>query len=373
MLALLPFPILLTILQPTVAEIVSSLQDNSENCSCYVVNSGESSTPTYFQYHRFWDFRQIAAETRNSYVSTPPRVNDTQDSGDEPVWNPEFFDTQAWNADWAVMNWSKNATDEFPVRMVNSLANVYLQQDDEDDESYLTLRTTRLDDFQSAAEVENVQKNMLHASMRIYGRVRGAKGAVAGFFTFADDDNETDIEILTSDSKNTIRYTNQPSLTPSGDQVQQASISTTSLPSWTDWRTHRIDWLPKDSYWYLDGEQTAHNTYSVPRRPSGLVLNMWSDGGEWSGEMKVGDSAEFQIMWVEMVFNTSGPVEGVQNYLEKRKKKSKRCEVVCKIDNVDELGTPEVVSVHRSVAAGMGVSWAVLGLVGLGTAFWVGL
>lgn len=206
MLSLLPIPLLLTILQPTVAEIISNLHDNAGNCSCYVVNSGASSTPTYFQYHRFWDFRQIAADTGNSYVSTPPTVNDTQDSGLEPVWNPEFFDTQTWHADWQIMNWSKNATEEFPVRMVNSLANVYLQQDESENGSYVTLRTTRLEDFQSAAEVENLQKNMLHASMRIYGRVRGAKGAVAGFFTFADDDNETDVEILTSDSENTIRY-----------------------------------------------------------------------------------------------------------------------------------------------------------------------
>jgi hypothetical protein len=211
MISLLPLPVILTILQPTVSEILSNLHDNSENCSCYVVNSGPSSTPTYFQYHRFWDFRQIAAETNRSYVSVPPTVNDTQDAGNEPVWNPEFFNTDSWNVDWSIQNWSKKATDEFPVRMVNSPANLYILQDEagygdnQDAESYLTLRTTRLEDFQSAAEVENLQKNLMHVSMRMYGRVRGAKGAVAGFFTFADDTNESDIEILTRDDTNMIR------------------------------------------------------------------------------------------------------------------------------------------------------------------------
>jgi beta-glucanase (GH16 family) len=172
-------------------------------------------------------------------------------------------------------------------------------------------------------------------------------------------------------------YTNQPAVSKSGDEISQASLSPSNLSSWSDWHTHRIDWLPKHSYWYLDGTQTAQNTYSVPRRPSGLILNMWSDGGEWSGTMKVGDSAEFQIMWIEMVFNTSGPVEGVSGSSRKRdlkkRKKKKKCEVVCKIDGVEEVGVPEVVSVNKSVAAGMEVSWMVMGLVAVMTTAWVGL
>lgn len=76
--------------------------------------------------------------------------------------------------------------------------------------TYLTLRTVRLDDFQSAAEVENEQKNLKHASMRMRARVVGDEGAVAGFFTFFDDDNESDIEILTDDPDAVIRYVAAP-------------------------------------------------------------------------------------------------------------------------------------------------------------------
>lgn len=83
-----------------------------------------------------------------------------------------------------------------------------------DYDTYLALRTVRLEDFQSSAEVENEQKNLMHASLRVKARVVGDKGAVAGFFTFYDDNNESDIEILTDDPVNMIRCVLHPSDPP---------------------------------------------------------------------------------------------------------------------------------------------------------------
>ena len=281
------------------------------------------------------------------------------------VGEANILNSDAWNKDWNIQSWSKNASDDFPIRMVNSPANVYLQQNDNNDDAftYLTLRTTRGKDFQSAAEIENLQKNVKHVSMRMSARVVGDKGAVAGFFTFYDDANESDIEILTDDPKDVIRYTNQPSVDKDGNEVAASSQRKTQLPAWDEWQTHRIDWLEKNSYWYLNQKQVAANSYSVPRKPSYLVLNMWSDGGEWSGNMTEGGSAEFQIQWIEMAFNTSGKVEGSTdpNPNDKRsvevldKRKEEHCKVVCKIDDVKEIGTPEVVS--SSMAARVSLSW----------------
>lgn len=91
-------------------------------------------------------------------------------------------------------------------------------------------------------------------------------------------------------------------------------------------------------------------------------------GGEWSGDMVQGESAEFQIQWIEMTFNTSGPVGGPKGKrdmeaLEKRGK-SKGCEIVCKIDDVETTGNPEIVSVNRSMAGSVSVSWGLLVIVG---------
>jgi hypothetical protein len=357
------------LLQPTIAASAyastnnETPKDNNADCNCYVVQSGDNSqTPSYFQYYRFYDFRNLP----DAMTKAPPLLNDSVIAAAQPAWQPSLFDSDAWNYDWGIQNWSKPATDDFPTPMNNSLANIYLLQ--ENNVSFLTLRTSKEETYQTAGEIENQQKNLMHVSMRMYGRVRGDKGAVAGFFTFVDDSNESDIEILTDDPTDQIRYTNQPSVDNEGNEIAAASVGPTDLPSWENWQTHRIDWLPKKSYWYLNSKQVAANSYSVPRKPSFLVLNMWSDGGEWSGNMSQGDSAEFQIQWIEMTFNTSGPYDGGKSQ-EKRdsssvfhRKRAEGCKTVCKIDDVAQVGTPEVV---HSGALSMSVSWGLLVVVGV--------
>jgi beta-glucanase (GH16 family) len=256
--------------------------------------------------------------------------------------------------------------------------------------TYLTLRTTRLPTFQSTAEIENEQKNLLHASLRFRARIVGAPGAVAGLFTYFDDTNESDIEILTSDPPTKYRFTNQPA-TRKGDDVPGASVAPSNLPTWNEWRTHRIDWLPSMSRWYVDGKFIAQNNYSVPRKPSGLVLNMWSDGGVWSGNMSVGDSAELQVQWVQVVFNTSGKREGPGGSRGGHKRKrwladlageslnegvrvfekrgEKGCKTVCKVDGVEKDGFPQVAYVGAGSTPGAWNTWALVAIVGLTVAF----
>lgn len=53
----------------------------------------------------------------------------------------------------------------------------------------------------------------------------------------------------------------------------------------------------------MNGEMAASTRVNVPADESMVVVNMWSDGGSWSGNMSVGDEAELQVQWIEMVFN----------------------------------------------------------------------
>lgn len=53
----------------------------------------------------------------------------------------------------------------------------------------------------------------------------------------------------------------------------------------------------------MNGELAASTRVNVPADESMVVVNMWSDGGFWSGNMSVGAEAELQIQWIEMVFN----------------------------------------------------------------------
>ena len=243
-----------------------------------------------------------------------------------------------------------------------------------DTPTYLTLRTTRLPTFQSTAEVESLQKNLLYASIRLRARVIGDSGAVAGMFLYYDDNNESDIEILTSDPSSHIRYSNQPTLDKTGNEIPASSNDVTVPQStdWTAWNEHRIDWLAGQSAWYINGINVANMTYGVPKEPSSLTLNIWSDGGVWGGNMTVGDEAYLQIQWIEMVFNTSGPVTGPPGPTTPRrwlpsagnlaKRKSKRrkekgrnekgCKFVCTVDGVKRAGFPE----HNGKAVASGAA-----------------
>jgi beta-glucanase (GH16 family) len=247
--------------------------------------------------------------------------------------------------------------------------------------TYLTLRTNRQPDFQSAAEIENEQKNLYHASIRFLARVTGDPGAVVGLFTYADEKDEADIEILTADPSTTYRFTNQPSVDKHGNVIERASVTGTNLPAWTDWHVHRIDWVKGVCRWFLDGQEVAVNTYSVPKKPSGIILNVWSDGGVWSGNMSVGGKAEMHLQWIQVAFNTSGDrdgpsgkrgskmktkrnddslgrgsnrmwhgqetdgyaIQGLEHLVKRAGTGKRRCANVCVIDGVAKEGFPEMV------------------------------
>ena len=184
-----------------------------------------------------------------------------------------------------------------------------------------------------------MNSNFLHASFRVSARVSGSSGAVAGIFTYANDESESDIEILTRDNVTQIRATNQPSEDAQGNAIRDAETQVT-LPSnsgggnWHDWNTYRLDWLPGKSEWFVNGVGVVNKTYGVPGLPSQFLLNTWGNGGPWSGNMTVGGTARMEVQWVEMVYNVSGDAGGKEG-----------CKVVCGIDARGQVGLPQAVSV----------------------------
>lgn len=109
------------------------LKDNSANCTCYTLDSNtesdmSDSAPYYFSYHRFWDFRALATSADQYAGGAPDPVTDDEDEGMETVTDADaaYLNGSAWNRDWGIQNWGKEATDDFPVRMQNSPRNVYI-------------------------------------------------------------------------------------------------------------------------------------------------------------------------------------------------------------------------------------------------------
>ncbi|KAF1989437.1 glycoside hydrolase family 16 protein [Aulographum hederae CBS 113979] len=374
--------------QKAVADSSSPSGSDTRNptCSCYRIPT--TSEPLYFHHHRFWDFRSLPSSP--SYSNTPPPSQGQR-------INSNFLSTSPFTNDWSVQDWSKNATSSTPLHMTNSPDNIFVSQispsnsadtDPADDvpknrasanTTALTLFTTRTPSFQSTAELQSQTSDYLHASLRLRFRVIGAgggsnggpdPGAVVGAFFYADDSNESDIEILTRDATSLYRFSNQPSVDKDGDAIAEAEVDVdlsaldggsgggNDTGDWTRFHDYRIDWSEHEVTWWVDGIQRARNSYGVPKKPAGINLNVWGDGGEWSGEMEVGGVAGMEVEWVEVVFNRT--VGEGERRLGKRGDEG--CRIVCRVDGVRQLGVPEV----------MYTAGARIGRVGLlGCEMWV--
>ncbi|KAB8077942.1 concanavalin A-like lectin/glucanase domain-containing protein [Aspergillus leporis] len=338
----------LTLLLPTLSFIPSTTQTpippttppppnttaNTAPCDCYII-SGPN--PGYFKNYHFWDFRNVSLPSKQY---------------SQPSSNTLLLTATPFATDWHPQTWNKTGTTDL-LPITNSKSNVFIAPSPDPQKltlhrTILLLQTTRLATSVSTAEIEYQNPNILHSSLRVRMRVMSKetalvsqtnssqqdaktrekgmttpkprprptnntipKGACIGLFTYHSKTCESDIEILTSDPPNTIHYSNQPDYDPITDTVVPGAGSEVNLTTpWTAWTTHRLDWLRERSVWYADGSMAVEKTYGVPDRPSTVVLNLWSDGGVWTGDLGVGESVFLGVEWIEMAFNVSGDGDG---------------------------------------------------------------
>ncbi|KAF8540255.1 concanavalin A-like lectin/glucanase domain-containing protein [Trichophaea hybrida] len=318
-----------------VPQIATAAAENTKPCTCYRTSSDD-----YYSNYKFHDFRNVAYGSIPTLQSTlPGSANDSTGQSSEPVgmFQDGFISSKEWTSSWSILDWGKRKSNITKYRMWNSFSNVFIDKNTDGSNgatTKLVLRTKRFSEFQSSAEIENAQKNMLYASTRIRLRVTGDSGAVAGMFYYRDDTNESDIEILTRDKHSVIHYTNQPGLDKDGNEIKDAStVIDHAGIKWTDWHTHRIDWVEGKSSWYIDGKHIVDKTYGVPTMPAVFILNFWSDGGIWSGEMAENREARMEIEWVEIVFNTSDSGLPSRSTAKFRRSTSRLdCKVECTVD-----------------------------------------
>jgi hypothetical protein len=337
-------------------------------CSQYAVES--SLGAKVFNNYLFQDFR---------YLSGPWHGNTVNESADGQIQEYDiassnaYLSTPPFTNDWSIQTWSRAATTDNPVPMTNSANNVNIGMDTLPISLRSKLTSQALDDSaarsvgggtmlslitkresstqQTSAEIDSKFSSIFYASIRLEARITGAPGACVGLFLYESDTQETDIEILTSDSQEVFHATNQPSHDANGNpipgattvvtypdqtsenglqrdvslEVLQLKRPTTTLATiakpaatqaasttattqnglWSEWHEYRIDWVAGQTDFYVDDVLVDSKTVGVPTKPMSWIMNIWSDGGSWSGEMKVGDSARLDIRWLELVYNTT--------------------------------------------------------------------
>ncbi|KAF4999415.1 hypothetical protein FGRMN_2437 [Fusarium graminum] len=354
--------------QPTVLATTSygSSTVSDKECSCYLTNGTNSA---YYSQHSFHDFRDLG-----EYARVPDPIRNTSKKA---AVTSIYFKSDTWDGTWSIQDWNNRGrgvslSGDATVLMVNSPNNVYIEENDDDgaaSDIYLTLRTMRLPGFQSAAEFES-QLTYHYLSVRMLACITGSPGACMALFTYLGgeelaDVQEAGIEIMTRDANNRVQYTKQPSFTEDGDEVAKATHNAT-LPDgikWDDWVVHRLDWTPERSLWHAQGQEVASIEFQTPKDPAQLIINTWSGGGSWSGNMSVNDAAYMQIQWIDIVYNTTKENEGKRSLdgqilqkgvceksaLTRREDGEDECKVVCDIDDVDNAGDIKVL--WRSAAA----------------------
>ncbi|KAK7749055.1 hypothetical protein SLS62_008450 [Diatrype stigma] len=352
---------------------------DNDRCDCFLTNG---STASYFSGHKFFDFRSLS-----EYAGVPAYIDDAYKSSYvEPA--SEYFKSEEWTDTWGVQGWNNSASlaaGVASVLMVHSPNNVYIEANRNQDqdsaspspspspspETFLTLRTIRLQDFQSSAEFESVDHGYQFVSMRMYARTLGAPGAITAMFTYRGEVGgelaavqEADLEVRTLDPPGVVQCTNQPAYTDEGVKIDKATRNVT-IPGGSsssssssegakrtrqDWAVYRMDWTPRDTTWFIDGAEVASIEFQAPRDPSILMFNSWSDGGNWTGNMTVGAEAYLNLQWIELVYNTTTTAaataisekrdedEGGDN--SSNNSNGDSCYNVCSVDETDTVGTP---------------------------------
>lgn len=337
---------------PPTLEVTHIPVDNSK-CDCFVTNGSDTA---YFSHHAFYDFRSLS-----QYQSSPALLPGEGNTTIAPATSA-YFTSSNFTSFWQSQNWNNSVANASVLR-INSLNNIYIEQsaDKEKDgaSTWLTLRTARHTDFQSAAEIVTQNDTFHFLSMRMLARTIGDPGGCMGMFTYRDGSSspsasgntndlvqEVDLEVLTKYPRDHIQCTNQPSL-DHDQEIITAATQNVTLPGglgWDDWIVYRLDWTPTQSTWYVNGQQVANISFQTPRDPTSIHINAWSDGSKWTGTMAPGTQAHFQIQWWEVLYNATATNSALTKTevnsaaTKKDTNNGGNCSNVCSIDAGDAPG-----------------------------------
>ena len=97
--------------------------------------------------------------------------------------------------------------------------------------------------------------------------------SLLGMFFYKNDNQESDIEILTADLSQGAHFTNQ-NLNPAGGP---SSTATKPLPddATTTMHEYRLDWHEGSTDFYLDNELQQTISENVPNTPGAWLWNNW--------------------------------------------------------------------------------------------------
>ena len=122
------------------------------------------------------------------------------------------------------------------------------------------------------AEISTHDDDILYGSVRTTLKASTVSGTCHGAFFYKDDNHEVDIEVITGDTWKGVHYTNQKA-----NADAEASTIQMALPSdaTTGFQEYRVDWLPGQTNFYLNGQLQKTLSTNVPSIPGSWLWNNW--------------------------------------------------------------------------------------------------
>lgn len=122
------------------------------------------------------------------------------------------------------------------------------------------------------AEISTHDDDILYGSVRTILKASTVPGTCHGAFFYKDDNHEVDIEVITGDTWKGVHYTNQRA-----DADAEPSTVRMALPSdaTTGFQEYRVDWLPGQTNFYLNGQLQKTLETNVPSIPGSWLWNNW--------------------------------------------------------------------------------------------------
>jgi len=124
----------------------------------------------------------------------------------------------------------------------------------------------------------------------------GGAGAVSGFFFYANDNQEVDIELLTREDARSVTFTNQPDATKDMYLPNQLTHS--------DLNDYRFDWTADHTKFYVNNVLSDSKTTDIPTKNGSLMLNMWG-GSTFAGNPPPSSDVTMSVSTIHLYFNTS--------------------------------------------------------------------
>lgn len=166
-----------------------------------------------------------------------------------------------------------------------------------------------------SAEIVSERDDILYGSFRIAMKTTAINGTCSAFFSYRNDSQEVDLEILSADQhsdsgdwpihlvvQNTTA-TASPNYAGSSQMIYQMAFPPGGTVA--NYHEYRFDWLPERIDYYVNGFHAWTTTENIPSTPGRIHFSHWSNGNPgWSMGPPMQD-AVLTVSYVKAYFNST--------------------------------------------------------------------